>query len=268
MGNMHASSQFSESDIRAQLERLINSPGLKSSRALKNFLRYIVLEKLDGREQELKEYNIAVKGLHRPESFNPQHFALIRIYALRLRRILRQYYEQEGMNDLIRIIIPKGSYKPVFQLNHIHAEALAEEGITTRGDAIAMAVFPFHNIDKTSLYEILIDKLCEQISEQLSDKKDIKIISYLLVRSYAVHVEDVQRTGADLGANVLVTGSVRFQQNYLYVQLQLVAASTGIQLWAKDFEYKLRKQSIETIAREVADAIYQAIFAQPAGKEM
>ncbi|RFM27295.1 hypothetical protein [Deminuibacter soli] len=264
MGNMHANNNFNEAEVLAQLDKLLLAPGLKSSKVLRNFLRFIVLEKLSGREHELKEYNIAVKGLRRGEDFNPQHFSLIRIYAFRLRKILRTYYEGPGLLDPIRISIPKGSYRPVFQLNHLLDDSsIKHKVIAGKGEFIAVAIFPFVSMDKTQVYSVLIDKLCEQVSEYLSEKSDIKTLSYILVKSYVSHVNDVRRAGADLAVNVAVTGSVRFELNMLLIRLQLIAAATGIQLWMGDFEYKLQMQSIESIAREIADAIYNALFARP-----
>lgn len=48
---------------------------------LSNFLRYIVTETLDQRQQHIKEYSIAVNALSRPSHFNPHDDAMVRIHA-------------------------------------------------------------------------------------------------------------------------------------------------------------------------------------------
>jgi hypothetical protein len=49
--------------------------------------------------------------------FDPQADLVVRIQARRLRRVLDQYYDNQGVTDPIRIDIPKGSYVPVFLPN-------------------------------------------------------------------------------------------------------------------------------------------------------
>ena len=107
--------EFSESDIREQLGRILSSPSFRSSSILSGFLQFVVDETLAGRSNDLKEYTIAINALSRNNKFNPQLDAVVRIHAGRLRRALHEYHYQWGNADPIRIEIPKGSYVPQFQ---------------------------------------------------------------------------------------------------------------------------------------------------------
>lgn len=104
-----------ETDIKYQLESILKSETFHSTKVLSDFLKFVVTEMLEGRNNEIKEYTVAVKGLGRGKDFNPQSLALVRIYAGRLRKLLDTYYSKERKTDRIRITIPKGSYTPVFK---------------------------------------------------------------------------------------------------------------------------------------------------------
>lgn len=106
---------WKETDIRYQLEAILKSDTFHSSKVLSEFLKFVVTEMLEGRDNEIKEYTVAVKGLGRGKDFNPQSLALVRIYAGRLRKLLDLYYSKERHADRIRITIPKGSYTPIFK---------------------------------------------------------------------------------------------------------------------------------------------------------
>ncbi len=81
---------------------------------MKKFLGFIVDETLEGRQERLKEYTIALEVFGRDETFDPTTNALVRVEAGRLRRTLKQYYLTSGRKDPIAIEIPRGGYVPTF----------------------------------------------------------------------------------------------------------------------------------------------------------
>src|SRR5450631_4052529 len=109
---------FSETRIQEQLQRIFLCPAFSVSDILRRFLTHIVHETLAGRSNTIKEYTIAVNVLNKPVSFKPQHDAIVRIHAGRLRRALNYYYKESGLNDEIEISVPKGSYVPVMGKRH------------------------------------------------------------------------------------------------------------------------------------------------------
>jgi TolB-like protein len=105
----------SPDEVRQQLARIIESPGLQSSKRRVDFLRYVVEETLANRASKLKGFTIAVEVFGRDETFDSQVDPIVRIEARRLRRDLDSYYVTAGSSDPIRIEIPKGSYVPRFE---------------------------------------------------------------------------------------------------------------------------------------------------------
>src|SRR5688572_22568842 len=108
--------KLTREDIRTQVKRVLSSTQLSNSNILSGLLHFIVNEALAGRGNDLKEYNIGVKALKKEENFNPQLDSIVRIHAGRLRRALKEYYYEDGLQDPITIQVPKGSYVPTFEL--------------------------------------------------------------------------------------------------------------------------------------------------------
>jgi len=81
--------KFSSAEILEELNRILSVQEFQNSPVLSRFLEYVVRETIEGREKELKEYNIAVEALARKTDFNPQFDAIVRIHAGRLRRALQ-----------------------------------------------------------------------------------------------------------------------------------------------------------------------------------
>ena len=100
--------------VRAQLDLIVASEHFRRSIRTARFLRYVVERTLQGRASDLKEYVIALEVFDRPETYDPQVDATVRVEAGKLRLRLQKYYEAAGLSDPIRIEIPKGAYVPVF----------------------------------------------------------------------------------------------------------------------------------------------------------
>jgi Tetratricopeptide repeat len=98
--------------IREQLDRIVRSDPFVQSQRRRRFLEYIVHESLAGRGERLKGYSVALEVFDRPETFDPVADPIVRIEAGRLRDKLRSYYETDGINDRIRIDLPRGGYQP------------------------------------------------------------------------------------------------------------------------------------------------------------
>lgn len=75
-------------EIDKQVSKILQSEVFLKSKILSNFLRFIIMETLNGNEQSLKEYIIGVNVLKKDPDFNPQIDSIVRIHAGRLRKYL------------------------------------------------------------------------------------------------------------------------------------------------------------------------------------
>jgi len=100
--------------VRAQLERLLNSVEFARAARMRELLQFIVTQRLEGREERLTEYVIARDVFRRGGDFNPESDSIVRTEAARLRTRLEEYYQQSGRRDRVRVRIRRGDYLPVF----------------------------------------------------------------------------------------------------------------------------------------------------------
>ena len=100
--------------ILQALERLLAWPEMARSPQLGKFLDYIVRRTLDGDEQSIKAYSIAVDVLGRGADFDPQADPIVRVQARRLRGLLDEFYGSAGQDETVRISLPIGRYVPEF----------------------------------------------------------------------------------------------------------------------------------------------------------
>ena len=106
----------SQKDLVAeQLERLLASKLFRDTTRMKRFLRYVTEEVLGGRGKRLKGYTIGIEVFDRADDFDPQADTIVRVQAGQLRRRLDLYYAGEGVEDPVRITVPKGRYAPCFE---------------------------------------------------------------------------------------------------------------------------------------------------------
>jgi len=82
----------------------------------RRFLRYVVEEELAGRGDRIKAFAVAVDVLGRPVDFNSKDDPIVRTEATRLRQSLEDYYALAGTDLPVRFVLPRGSYRPRFEM--------------------------------------------------------------------------------------------------------------------------------------------------------
>lgn len=111
--------------IQMALGRLLAWPDIARSPQLGRFLAYIVQRTLEGNEQAIKAYSIAVDVFGRPADFDPQADPIVRVQARRLRALLDDYYGGPGAGDVMQIHLPVGRYIPEFTAAQGQSEPVA-----------------------------------------------------------------------------------------------------------------------------------------------
>src|ERR1700693_4344526 len=109
---------------RAELESILPSGVFSRAPGLAQLLSYVCNKYFEGESAQVKEYNIAVEALGRPADFDQKRDSIVRVEAHRLRKRLREYYENEGAQHACQIEIPHGQYAPRFVVNESDHQAL------------------------------------------------------------------------------------------------------------------------------------------------
>jgi hypothetical protein len=96
------------------LHRLFESKHFAFADSLKRILNYICEHAYGADSQPIKEYEIAVSALHRPDSFDPKLDPVVRVSMASIRDRLRAYFETDGRNEAQVLAVPRGRYQAVF----------------------------------------------------------------------------------------------------------------------------------------------------------
>jgi beta-glucanase (GH16 family) len=102
-------------ESKEELERVLHYPPISRSSNLVRFLSFICNKYFDGEVEEIRERTVAVKALGRKEStFDSHADPIVRVIARDLRKKLSEYYENEGRDHRLQIVLPRGRYIPQF----------------------------------------------------------------------------------------------------------------------------------------------------------
>lgn len=129
--------QCSEEERRRALERALSSRTFARSEQLRAFLRFVCEAELRGAGAELTEHVIGVEVLHRPETYYPSEDSSVRTRAYELRHKLGKLYAEELTAEPIQIVIPRGTYSPVYVRT-----AAAETVLTLSPEPVVVAPDP------------------------------------------------------------------------------------------------------------------------------
>lgn len=138
---MASSAPLSADAERAELETVVAA--LERSPRLAQLLQFVGRKYLDGQTDQITEYNIATEVFGRAKTSFDSTDSVARTEIYRLRKKLKEYYETEGKDHRVQILIPFRTYAPEFvfrdsltpkqqseieELNSIPNEETAEAG--------------------------------------------------------------------------------------------------------------------------------------------
>jgi adenylate cyclase len=250
-------------EIRTQLEKIVGSPDLQNASRLREFLRFVVNEGLDGRADSLKAYTIGIEVFDRPDNFDPITDTIVRVNAGKLRRALERYYLGPGRQDKILISIPKGRYIPVFQIQEFEqtrgdvnsVQSACEPLDSTKQPTIA--VLPFRKVSLEPSREFIINGLGEELTMALSRFSGLGVIAYYSTSGIKAEQYSQDQLCRRLGATFVITGSIYQAADELRLNVELVRTDNSQQVWSKRYD---RNFTVDTLF-SIKDDIVQNIVA-------
>lgn len=100
----------------------------------------------------------------------------------------------------------------------------------------SIAVLPFQNATGCQEIEYISDGIAESLINNLAQLEQLRVIARSTAFSYKDKDLVPQAIGRELKVQTLLTGCVRQSGDKLWVQVDLVDASTGSQLWGEEYE--------------------------------
>ena len=124
----------------------------------------------------------------------------------------------------------------------------------------SIAVLPFTDMSRNKDQEYFSDGLTEDIITQLAKINSLKVISRTSVMQYKKKSKSIREIGNELGADVVLEGSVQQSGDQVRITAQLINASTDEHLWAESYDRLMK--DIFTIQTDIANQIAKALKAK------
>jgi len=121
----------------------------------------------------------------------------------------------------------------------------------------SLAVLPFENLSGDTDQDYFADGMTDALINDLGQISALRVISRTSVMAYKGAKKSLPVIARQLHVDAVVEGSVRRYGDKVQINVQLVQASTDLQLWGKSYEQDLRDILTlqNTAARAIADEI-------------
>jgi TolB-like protein/Tfp pilus assembly protein PilF len=126
-------------------------------------------------------------------------------------------------------------------------------------------VLPFENLSSDPDNAYFADGIQEEVLTRLAKIAELKVISRGSTQQYQSKPGNFAEIAKDLGVANILEGSVQKAGNQVRVNVHLINAQTGSQLWAETYDRKL--SDIFVVESEIAKGIAESLQAKLTGRE-
>ena len=124
-------SESQTQEVRAELNRLLESKAFRTSKRCREFLEYIVEHTITGPSGTLKERSIGVEIFQLPQDFDTGQHTIVRVTANEVRKKLAQHYLAENgtvssrQNPLAPGVLQRGIQVGIARQPHVDSSVLS-----------------------------------------------------------------------------------------------------------------------------------------------
>ena len=257
--------------VRAQTEMILASQEFKASKRLSQFLHYVVEQTLQGQQETIKQYTVAVEGLGYEKGFDPLSNPIVRIQAGKLRRALEYYYSTRGLEDPIRIQIPKGKYIPEFipSSNEIQDKERAPEPSSLRlakldsldviSEGPSIAILPIEYLGNGHDNDYIASGISEEIVIGLTRFQEFFVVGPLNREIVSREQLGPRAIGQKYNVRFLLDGTLRLRNQSLRLTTKLTDTRDGRKLWGLTNDHDLKSSTIDQVEHEIVSQIVTTI---------
>ena len=259
MPDTHTSESLSEEEVRAELDRLLQSALFLQSDRLGRFLRFAVENAMAGNSDLLKEYVIGTEVYDRKPPYHPSQDSIVRTEARRLRAKLKEYYESEGKQNPVFIYFRPGTYVPLFRRNESLAGPSSDDGpspesdLLVKGVGVAVGVLPFVDLSNRPLSTLCAQGVTEELIHNLSRADGIRVIARPTLPHPVEVPYDIPSLSQKFGLSTVIEGTVREDYNRLRITAR-VLGSDGFQMSSHRFDTEASAEVLAQVQEQIATA--------------
>jgi TolB-like protein/Tfp pilus assembly protein PilF len=241
--------------VRAELDRILQSPGFTHSDRMARFLRCVVERALAGHGDELKEYLLGVEVFDRKPDYDPRTDPIVRVEARRLRSKLQEYYEHNGKDSQVHIELPKGGYSPTF-----HPPGPDPHRASRLDRPRSVAVLPIADNSRNGECDYLCEGVTQEIIHALTKATDLRVVAWQSAARFTATEADIYTVGRQLGVSYVLRGTLRAAGGRIRLLAQLIDTSNGEYVWSES--YDRRMADVFDIEQDISAAIVRALQTQ------
>lgn len=254
--------------VRHYADKVLASPYFCNSPRQQRFLDYLISHSLNDETGQLKGYTIGIEVFDKEIDFDPSVDSIVRVEATRIRNKLREYYDNEGASDEVRIHFRKGSYKLDFSISAQSDEANEVDKISYPElvtNKPSVVVLPFVSISADDSRDYFADGITDSLISLLSRLSGLFIISRQSSFAYKDTVKTSKEIATELGVQFLLEGSVQHAGDRVRIAANLVSAKDNTHIWSERYERDLI--DIFTLQDELTQQIANALQVQLTSEE-
>lgn len=127
------------------------------------------------------------------------------------------------------------------------------------GRPVALAVLPFEMMSADDSQDYFADGMHEELISVLSQNRGLSVRSRTSTLQYRGTTESIPGIGEALDVDVIVEGSVRYENDRVRVTAQLVDAQTDAHLWSANYDETVTVAELFSIQNRIATEIGAAL---------
>jgi len=223
---MATTPQPTASQVREELDRLLDDATFRRAPSHSRLLRYLVERKAAGDDGALCEAGIAMAVFQRdPAVYDAELDPIVRVSIGRLRGRLDKHYQHFEHAPETIITLPKGRYAPEFHHRPSGAKAKV---------ACGLAVMPTRNLTGDPGFDALAQGLSDRLSEALVLTGLPRVIALASVQQAQNTMQSPVEIARQLGVNEIIETALSPETNQrTRISARLIRAADAELMWAE-----------------------------------
>jgi eukaryotic-like serine/threonine-protein kinase len=202
---------------------------------------------------------ITNKAMHKDRSLRYQRAAEMRtdLQALRHRLETKTSRRRAVLVPALIVVLFALIVSGSLRITRVREWVLGHPSPTVVREIKSLAVLPFENLTGDSSQQFFVDGMTEALITNLTKLDSLRVISRTSAMHYKGTHKALPEIARELNVNAVVEGSVTRSSNRVRISAELVDATNGQNLWARDYERDLR--DVLQLQNELAMAVAQEV---------